>query len=237
LSQAPPYSDITADGTPDGYLPSLTAAVFAELGVEDLCPELTTFDAMIPGLQAGRFDVLPGGLNITEERCEQILFSQPVTLQYEALGVPAGNPASLSDYASIAADPSLTLAVFSGSSQEAFALAQGVSSDQLLTVPDSQSGVEAVEVGRADAFGAGQFTLELSFADSPIDVLVDRASNPSMIGIGFRQDAAEVRDLFDEQLEVLRSSGELGELYASFGFPNPDDLAGIARGDVAATCS
>lgn len=238
VSQAPPYSEISDTGEAGGYLPTLTATVFAALDVADLCSELTTFDAMIPGLQAGRFDVLPGGLNVTAERCEVIIYSQPVTLQYEAIAVPTGNPKGLTDFASIAADPSLTLAVFSGSSQEAFALTQGVAADQIVTVPDSQLGVEAVKSGRADAFGAGQFTLELSFAQKgePIEVIADRSSEPSMIGIGFPKDEAESRDLFDAELERLRASGELGELYASFGFPNPDDLDGLDRQDVSPTC-
>lgn len=239
VSQAPPYSEILPSGEAGGYLPTLTATVFAGLDVPDLCSELTTFDAMIPGLQAGRFDVLPGGLNVTAERCEVIIYSQPVTLQFEAIAVPTGNPKGLTDFASIAADPTLKLAVFSGSSQEAFALAQGVSASQIVTVPDSQLGVEAVKSGRANAFGAGQFTLELSFAQKgePIEVIADRSSKPSMIGIGFPKDEVATRDLFDAELERLRASGELGALYASFGFPNPDDLDGLDRQDVAPTCS
>jgi polar amino acid transport system substrate-binding protein len=235
LAEAPPFVTISSDGKAGGYLPAVTADVLRSLGVPKLCPEAATYDAMIPGLQARRFDLLPGGLNITPERCQVIAFSQPLTAQHEALAVPAGNPHGITSYAAFAKRPGLTLAVFSGSSQEAFATKNGVKPSQLVTVPDSQTGIAAVKSGRADAFAAGQFSLQ-SVSDHSIKVIVDQSSPVSVIGIGFRKTDLAARDAFDKKLEQMRSSGELGRLYARFGFPNPNELKGLDRSAVSPNC-
>ncbi|MEV5409054.1 ectoine/hydroxyectoine ABC transporter substrate-binding protein EhuB [Thermopolyspora sp. NPDC052614] len=236
LAEAPPFSTITTDGKAGGYVPAVTQEVLAKLGVPGLCVKPATYDAMIPGLQAGTFDALPGGLNITPERCAAIAFSQPVTAQHEALAVPKGNTHRITDYAGLARNPELRLAVFSGSSQEAFAKKSGVRQSQLVTVPDSQTGISAVKSGRADAFGAGQFTLR-RVADDSMEVIVDTSSPVSMIGIGFRKRDTAARDAFDAQLEQMRKSGALGALYAKFGFPNPEEIKDISRSSVSQACA
>lgn len=237
LAQAPPYATISASGQASGYLVQVTEQVLGKLGVARLQATATTYDAMIPALQAGQYDLLPGGLNITEARCKAILFSQPLSVQHEGLAVPAGNPKRLRDYESVAADPALRLAVFSGSSQQSFALAQGIKQSQLVAVPDSQTGITAVTSGRADAFAAGQFTLQAQKdKKAPIDVLVDTASKLSGVGIGFRRDDRAARDEFDRVLTQLRQDGTLTRLYAANGFTNGDLLKTATRADIASSC-
>ncbi|WP_219469962.1 ectoine/hydroxyectoine ABC transporter substrate-binding protein EhuB [Nonomuraea rhizosphaerae] len=235
LAEAPPYSTITAGGQAGGYVPAVTEAVLGKLGVPRLCAESATYDAMIPGLQAGTFDALPGALNITAERCAVIAFSQPVTAQHEALAVTKGDTHGITDYAAIAKNPEVKLAVFSGSAQEAFARRRGVQQSQLVTVPDSQTGIAAVKSGRAHAFGAGQFTLR-KVADASMDVRVDASSPVSMIGIGFRKKDVAARDAFDAELERMRASGALATLYTSHGFPNPEEIKSISRALVSKAC-
>ncbi len=237
LAQTPPFATISADGQPSGYLVDVTGRVLKQLGVGQLKATATTYDAMIPALQAGQYDLLPGGLNITAARCKVILFSQPLSVQHEALGVPVGNPKKLVDYRSITGDPALRLAVFSGSSQQSFALAQGVRQSQLVAVPDSQTGITAVTSGRADAFAAGQFTLQAQKDKAaPIDILVDEASKLSGVGIGFRPADRAARDEFDKVLTQLRQDGTLTRLYAQNGFTNGDLLKTATRADIASSC-
>ncbi|MEN3361081.1 MAG: polar amino acid transport system substrate-binding protein [Mycobacteriales bacterium] len=238
LAQTPPFATISAGGVPSGYLVDVTGQVLKQLGVGQLKATATTYDAMIPALQAGQYDLLPGGLNITEARCKVILFSQPLSVQHEALGLPVGNPKKLTDYKSVAADPALRLAVFSGSSQQSFALSQGVRQSQLVAVPDSQTGITAVTSGRADAFAAGQFTLQAQKdKNSPIDIVVDNASKLSGVGIGFRTDDRAARDEFDKVLSRLRQDGTLATLYARNGFTNGDLLRTATRADIAPSCT
>jgi polar amino acid transport system substrate-binding protein len=235
LAEALPFSTITAGGQAGGYVPAVTQEVLSKLGVPKLCAKTATFDAMIPGLQAGTFDVLPGGLNITPERCKVVAFSQPVTAQHEALAFARGKSPGITTYTGIARDSRIKLAVFSGSSQEAFAKKSGVKQSQLVTVPDAQTGIAAVKSGRADAFGAGQFTLQKAVG-ATMEVRVDTSSPVSMIGIAFRKRDVKTRNAFDADLQQMRKSGALGALYTKYGFSNAEEIKGIDRATVSKSC-
>ena len=54
------------------------------------------FAAMLPGLQAGRFDMLDTGLFFTEERAKTIIFI-PDEKQAFSVSVPLGNPDKIND--------------------------------------------------------------------------------------------------------------------------------------------
>ena len=51
--------------------------MFAKLGVKKVDAVLTEWGALIPGLKAGRFDVIAAGMYITPERCKQVAFADP----------------------------------------------------------------------------------------------------------------------------------------------------------------
>ncbi|MGI6870646.1 ectoine/hydroxyectoine ABC transporter substrate-binding protein EhuB [Amycolatopsis sp. 3B14] len=237
LAQAPPLEYLTPDGKPAGYLVDLTRGLLSDLNVGDINATMTTFDAMIPALQARKYDFLPGGLNITAARCNAVAFTSPITVQHEALFVQRGNPKQLSGYAALAKSPDTTVALLAGSSQEAFAKQQGVSQGQMLTVPDIQAGIAAVTGGRADAFGVGQFSVQ-DPAGKGVDVVVDESSPVSGIGIAFRKEDAATRDAFNTVIEQWRADGRLAQLYTKWGYSNGDLLAKTTRAtDVASACS
>lgn len=236
IAQVPPYAYLTPSGQPTGYLSDVSSSVMKNLGVPRLIATVTTFDAMIPGLEARQYDFAPGGLNITNARCQVVIFSEPVTVQHDAVFVRAGNPKHLTGYASIARDPSVKAAFLAGSAQEAYALKQGVRQGQIVTVPDAQSGIAAVTGGRADALVIGQFSVPASERKG-IDVVVDTSSPLAGVGIAFRKSDTAFRDAFNEALNKLRANGTLQRLYKKYGFPNWSLLAATTKAsDIAPSC-
>ncbi|MDX1522826.1 MAG: transporter substrate-binding domain-containing protein, partial [Anaerolineae bacterium] len=93
-----PYAFAKPDGTLSGEAVEVARAVFQALGVEEMEGVLTEFGSLIPGLQAGRFDVITAGMYVNPNRCEQILFADPEYQIGEALVVEAGNPLDLHSY-------------------------------------------------------------------------------------------------------------------------------------------
>jgi polar amino acid transport system substrate-binding protein len=237
IAQLPPYAYLTPGGQPAGYLADVSSSVMKNLGVPRLVATVTTFDAMIPGLEAQQYDFASGGLNITSARCQVIIFSEPVTVQHDAVYVRAGNPKHLTGYASIARDPSVKAAVLAGSPQEAYALKQGVRQGQIVTVPDAQSGIAAVTGGRADTLVIGQFSVPASERKG-IDSVVDTTSPLAGVGIAFRKSDVAFRDAFNGALDKLRANGTLQRLYAKYGFPNWSVLAATKKAsDIAPSCA
>src|SRR3546814_5731520 len=84
------------------YLPEVAKAVLKKMGIPEVDGVLTEFGSLIPGLKAGRFDIIAAGMFITPARCKEVAFSKPSYGIGQAFLVKEGNPQSLKDYASIA---------------------------------------------------------------------------------------------------------------------------------------
>ena len=236
IASVPRYAFLAPDGQPQGYLVEISQRAIQALGVPKVEATVTTFDAMIPGLQARQFDFVPAGMNITAARCQAVAFSAPVTAQHDGLYTAPSNPKKLSGYKSVAETADALLAVLAGSNQEAYALSVGIKPAQLVKVPDVQAGIAAVTGGRAHAFVLSQFSIP-NPNEKGLALVVDTASPLLGIGIAFRKDAAALRDAFNKQLEVLRANGTMKELYAKYGFSNWDTLAKVTKTtDVVPNC-
>ena len=238
IAATPPYAYLAPSGEAQGYLIEVSTEVLKSLGVPKLQALITTWDAMIPGLQAKQYDFLPGGMNITAARCQVVAFTVPVTAQQDALYVKPGNPKKLEGYASVAQTPGAQVAVLAGSSQENFALKRQIPQGQLVRVPDIQAGIAAVTGGRVDAFIVGQFSVTEP-AKKGVEVLVDKASPPVGIAFALRKEDAPTRDAFDARINAMKADGTLKKLYADkYGFTNWELLAKTNKAsDIAPECN
>jgi polar amino acid transport system substrate-binding protein len=237
IAATPPYAYLSPSSEPQGYVIEVSNEVLKSLGVPKLTALMTTWDAMIPGLQAKQYDFLPGGMNITAARCQVVAFTVPVTAQQDALYVKPGNPKKLQGYASVAQTPSAQVAVLAGSSQDNFALKRQIAQGQLVRVPDIQAGIAAVTGGRVDAFIVGQFSVAEP-AKKGVEVVVDQTSPPVGIALAFRKDDAATRDAFDTRINAMKADGSLKKLYVEkYGFNNWELLAKTNKAsDIAAEC-
>ena len=87
IANEPPYTAVAADGKVSGAAPDVAREVFKRLGVADVVASISEYGAMIPGLQAGRFDVVTAGLFMKPERCAAVAYSEPVLCDAEAMQI------------------------------------------------------------------------------------------------------------------------------------------------------
>ena len=80
-------------GEPDGYDVALLNALADDLGVELEIEDLD-FTGLIPGLQAGQFDMVSVGLSNTPERAESIDFTREYVPYAQILVAGAGSEPS-----------------------------------------------------------------------------------------------------------------------------------------------
>jgi polar amino acid transport system substrate-binding protein len=219
-----------------GQDPTVQKAIWNAVGRDEVEAKQVGFDSLIPGLNAGEFDVIAAGMFINPERCEQAAFSEPVYCAPNAFMVPTGNPDDISDFESVAA-AGIKLGVFSGAVEGEFARGAGVSGGNVITVPDMATGVTQLEQGRIQAIGLTSITLNWHLEQNPdTDAEVTEAFTPvvdgeEVLGCGaavFRTDDTDLVEAFNEELAKLKASGELTELIEPFGFgPEtlpPDDV-------------
>ena len=237
-NEAPYAFQDTASGELSGEAPAIAREVARGLGIARVEGVLTEFGALIPGLQAGRFDVIAAGMYITPPRCGRIAFSRPTYCVDEAFVVRAGNPAALHSYEDVAEHADATLAVVAGTVEQGVAKTLGVPVERLRVFPDAPTALEAVRSGRVTAFAGTELTaldllgkaddagLELArpFTGPVVDGAIARGCG----AFGFRQDDAALRSAFEDRLDLLLGSERHLELVEPFGF-GPDLLPGEIR--------
>src|SRR5437667_64187 len=67
-----PFGYATPDGKLTGEAPEVAKAVLAKMGIPQVDGVLTEFGSLIPGLKAGRFDIIAAGMFINPKRCNEI---------------------------------------------------------------------------------------------------------------------------------------------------------------------
>ncbi|MDH6234845.1 polar amino acid transport system substrate-binding protein [Mesorhizobium soli] len=223
------YRDETT-GEATGWHPDLLRAAFAGLGVKELDIRVTEFGALIPGLLAGRFDVVASGLSITPERCKQVLFGMPDLKELDAAIVLAGNPKQIHGYQDIAANPNIVMGAGRGSVVIRNAVAAGVPDDRMLLFPDIESNVSALRAGRIDVVVLSSPTVIGLLAGGKAPGL-ERA-NPFAVAddqvnynaVAFRKQDEDLRALYDQQLAALKKDGTVARIMAKYGFGEPETV-------------
>jgi polar amino acid transport system substrate-binding protein len=218
-----PFAYTTPDGTVTGESPEIAKKVFAKLGVKKVDAVLTEWGALIPGLKAGRFDVIAAGMYITPERCKQVAFADPQYQIPDTLLTMKGNPKGLHSYADVAKQPDAKLAVMAGTAELGYAREAGIKDDQILQVPDTTAQLQAVRARRADAAVGTALTMKgLATKGGPqVEAIGKFNDDPKHTGYGalaFRQEDADLRDAVNKELHGWLGTDDHLKTVAPFGF-------------------
>jgi len=219
-----PFGFATPDGKLTGEAPEVAKAVLAKMGIAQVDGVLTEFGSLIPGLKAGRFDIIAAGMFINPKRCAEINFSEPSYGIGQAMLVAKGNPHGVKDYSSIKDNPDLKLAVMAGAVEGGYAKDAGVAEGQIVALPDQSSLVAAVQAGRADAAAL----TALSIADmakkadgvestTPFGEIAGK-SVKGHGGFGFRKEDTDLQEAFNAELKTFLGSPEHIALVEPLGF-------------------
>jgi polar amino acid transport system substrate-binding protein len=213
------------NGKLQGEAPTLHQTIFKALGIDELRPTFAEFDGLIPGLQAGKYDVISAGMAIIPDRCEKALFSEPEFISPTAMMVKKGNPKNLTDLAS-AKKAGATVGVLAGAVEKSYATAAGFSEGDIKTLQKQQDGADAVKGGRIDAFVLTGISLRwLARTNPQVEVTdsfvpeVDGKKQYSPGGAVFRKGSEELRDAFNAQLKKITSDpAQYVRLIGRYGF-------------------
>jgi polar amino acid transport system substrate-binding protein len=222
IANEPPYTAVAADGKVSGAAPDVAREIFKRLGVADIVASISEYGAMIPGLQAGRFDVVTAGLFMKPERCAAVVYSEPVLCDAEAMLVKKGNPKGFKSYEDVAKDATATIGAPGGGTEEKLALTAGVPRDRVIVVPDGQSGLKMLQDGRIDAYSLPVLSINdlVKKANDPnLEVVAPVVGAPVYCdGAAFRKGDEALRDAYDVELAKLKESGEFAKIIEPYGF-------------------
>lgn len=218
-----PFAYTETDGRVTGESPEIAKIIFEKMGIKQVDGVLTEWGSLIPGLRAGRFDVIAAGMYITPARCKQVIFTDPQYALPDTLLVAQGNPKNLHSYADIAKNPDVKLAIMAGTVNLAYARDSGVKDAQILQVPDTTAQLQAVRAGRADAAVGTQLTMKglASKGGEKVEAISDFTDDPSHTGYGalaFRPEDKALRDAVNAEMKKWLGSEEHLKTVAPFGF-------------------
>ncbi|MFG2331513.1 ectoine/hydroxyectoine ABC transporter substrate-binding protein EhuB [Streptomyces sp. NPDC048604] len=222
-----PYGFQDGSAALAGEAPTLHREIFTALGIRELRPTLTEFGALIPGLLAGRFDVVSAGMAITPERCAKVIFSEPEFVSPTALMVRKGNPKGLADLRSCAAK-GVRVGVLTAAVEASYAKEAGVPDGSVVALAKQQDGLDALVAGRIDAFaltGISLRWLARTNQGAAVEVLdpfvpvVKGVKQYSPGGAVFRPGATALRDAFDTELaKITGDPARYVRLIGKYGF-------------------
>lgn len=220
-----PYSWVEG-GEAKGATIAMHKEIFGNMGIDDIDVVEVDWNSLIPGLNAGRFDVVSAGMSILPDRCAKAAFSDPEIMYTTALMVPEGNPKGLSDLHSVVDAGDVKLAVLAGGIESGYADSLGIT--DTTKVDNAQDGMDQVANGRADAFAMTAISLNWMADNTPnsgVEVtpaFVAVIDGVDQIGAGstvFRKEDTALLEAYNEELSKI--TGDVDEymsLVGEYGF-------------------
>lgn len=223
--QEPPFSYVNADGLLVGIDADIARYIANELGVKELVSVHTGWDGLIPGLLAGRTDLLAVGMAIRPQRCEVVTFTNPYHILAPTALVKKGNPFDIHSFEDMATHKDLIAGGMSGS-VDVEVLRKYLPEEQIRSYDEISLAFEDLKAGRLDAVigtsvshkdwikGAGmedKFELATPW-EWPKDYLIPSA-------LVFRKEDQALADQATEILERMKADGTLTKLAEQNNFP------------------
>jgi polar amino acid transport system substrate-binding protein len=205
-SNEKPYAYQNKDGKMDGFVNVTGLAILQKMGAKKVEGVLTEWGSLIPGLNAGRFDIITAGMYITPKRCKNVAFTEPMGVFAEGIIVKKGNPMGLKSYGDIA-KKKVKLATGRGWTTIGYAQKGGIKAGMIMKVPDPAAILQAVTSGRA-AVGGGTILTMTQLAKNSggaVEVVNDFAAPDYTKGYSayaFRRSDTKSRDAFDKVMKA-----------------------------------
>lgn len=205
----PPFGFLDRSNQPTGFDLDLVTKVAEKIGVPVEFVSVTS-TTRIPMLVSGNVDLVAASMTHTRERDRTIDFSITYYTGGQSLLVPAGSAvAGVKDLGS------KTVAVQQGTTLEK-TIAVAAPQAKILGFKDYNSAWLALLQGRADAL-TGSLNILQGFAkDNKTYKIVGDLFSVEPFGIGIRQGDSALRDIVNEAIQDLWTSGEYQKLYVKW---------------------
>lgn len=221
-----PFAFLDSKGHLTGESPEIARVIMKKMGIMRVEGVLTDFGSLITDLNAGRFDMIAAGMYITPTRQKEIAFSLPTYQTATSMLVRVSNPKNLHNYYDILHDSTAILAVTRGTVEEECARVIGVPNQRIFVVGDTDTGVNAIRSGYADAFAMTQITANylahrFNMTDmaltAPFSDIVGGKFQKNVGAFGFRFQDRDLLTEFNKHLAGFVGTQEHQDLVKPFG--------------------
>ena len=205
----PPFNNLEADGSLVGFDIDIANALCAEMKAE--CEFVTQdWDGIIPGLLAGTYDAIIASMSITEERKQQVDFTNKYYNTPPAIAVPKDSDIAAATPEALAGR---VLGAQSATTHSNYAEEKMPDSD-LRLYPTADEYKADIVAGRIDAVIDDVIVLGewLATEDGACCKILgtltpDPVINGEGAGIAIRKGEDELREAFNAAIEAIRANG------------------------------
>ena len=216
----PPFESLGEDGEVVGIEVDILKKICEELGVEMVIEQMD-FESVLPGVQAGKYDVGMSGISITEKRQKNALFTDPYCLAAQAIVVVEGS--------SIAGKADLEgkkISLQTGTTAESFCMENGYDVSSFAANNDAET---ALVKGKVDAWVIDDLTAADMVAAYNAEnetklVILSEAMTTEPYAFAFKQGSDDLVAKINEILSALVADGTVAELFTQYEAPYTSPL-------------
>lgn len=203
----PPFNNLTSSGQLEGFDIDITKALCEEMKAK--CEFVTQdWDGIIPALQAKRFDAIVASMSITDERKQQVDFTNPYYSNSLVFVAPKDSKFTATE------TKGKTIGVQQGTIAAEFAEKTYPDAD-VKAYPTQVEAWSDLGSGRVDAV-LGDFGVQYGFVNgsdgSCCEFKGEAVSSDDKIGIAIRKGDTALADKFNKALEAIRANGKYKEV-------------------------
>lgn len=215
-----PFEFYDENNEPIGFDVDLWSAICDKMGYEANFVHFP-WDGLISGIQADKFDAIVADMEITDERKESVLFTEPYF--YETIGIAkqAGT-----DYKEVSDLKGQTVGLQTGTVAETWAKEHKdeINAKEFTTYETMADALMDLEVGRTAAvINNGPYIQYQSTIDEKIEVMDIIDDDPIYCGIAFNKDDQKLCNQVNDTLKELIADGTYQKLYKKWFGADPHE--------------
>lgn len=201
----PPFESLEG-GEVVGIEVDILKLIAEKMGME-LDIQQMDFDSVIPGVQAGKFDVGMSGISVTEDRQKNVDFSSVYFMAAQAIVVSADS--GITGKADLEGKK---VSVQTGTTAEDYCMANGY---EVLAFTANNDAASALTGGKVDAWVVDNEVALAMAPDLGLTVL-DEAMTAEPYAFAF-QKGSELVAPFNEALDALLADGTVEKIFSDYG--------------------
>lgn len=206
-AEYPPFESLQ-NGKIVGLDADIIEAVAEKLGIKYEWLD-TTFDGLIPALQAKKMDVVIAGMSITTEREKAVNFSIPYLTSKVAFVVNKEKP-----YQTLEELKGKKFGAELGTTKEA--AARKIEGAEVTPFSSSTGALMALKSGKIDAIVLDE-SVALNFIETNSELMIGVILEGEPKAIAFNKDDNELKEKFNEVLQELLNDGTIQKLREKYG--------------------
>ena len=202
----PPYEMISDNGGFEGIDVEIATAIAQKLGLELVVDDME-FGSVITSVQGGKSDIAMAGLTVTEERKQNVDFTESYATGVQVIIVPEGSDiqtaADLANDKMIGVQDGTTGYIYCSDTVEN----GGFGEDHVTSYPNGAMAIEALKGGKVDAVVIDNEPAKAFVAANEGLKILDTEYIIENYAIGISKDNPALRDAVDGALKELIADG------------------------------